>query len=190
MNFVSDLRELLRRLLAIIGWEWLAAGKEIIRNLCDYFKALLRNRARPRSERRATRHRCVPINHPAYKRPDPLIYSQFYLKSLGLAVTWNNPDIQLFLNGSPVSSSSLQQDTEYEIVARIWNNSTEAPIVELPVRAFYRSFGVGAQTSSIGGTAVNLGVKGGPNHPAFASFKWRTPTIAGHYCLQIILDWL
>ena len=33
-----------------------------------------------------------------------MIYDQYYLTGLGLAVTWDNPDIQLYLNGSPVSS--------------------------------------------------------------------------------------
>src|SRR5688572_16425199 len=28
-----------------------------------------------------------------HKRPDPLLYSQFFLMAQGLAVTWDNPDI-------------------------------------------------------------------------------------------------
>ena len=30
-----------------------------------------------------------------YKRPDPLIYSQYYFMARGFAVTWDNPDISL-----------------------------------------------------------------------------------------------
>jgi hypothetical protein len=33
-------------------------------------------------------------------------------------------------------------------------------------------------------------VKGGPNHPAFANATWRTPAAAGHYCIQVSLEWL
>lgn len=145
---------------------------------------------KPERERRRARGRCVPIHEPAYKRPDPLIYSQQYLMKLGLAVTWNNPDIQLYLNGAPVSSSSLQAATTYDIVARVWNNSTEAPVASLPVHVSYRSFGAGAGTHAIGDTIVSLGVKGGPNHPALATVPWTTPAAPGHYCIQVLLDWL
>ena len=51
----------------------------------------------------------------------------------GLAVTWNNPDIQLYENGVAVSSSSLKPNADYVIDATIYNNSTEAPAVGLPV---------------------------------------------------------
>jgi hypothetical protein len=37
---------------------------------------------------------------------------------------------------------------------------------------------------------VNLGVKGGPGHPAFGTVPWRTPDEPGHYCIQVRLDWL
>jgi hypothetical protein len=40
----------------------------------------------------------------------------------------------------------------------------------------------------IGQVKVNLGVKGGPDHPAFARIAWRTPPTPGHYCLQVFLD--
>lgn len=139
---------------------------------------------------RVSSQRCVQLSDPAYKRPDPLIYSQSYLMQQGLAVTWDNPDIEVRRTGVTVPSHSLEPDTVYDVVARIWNNSTEAPIVGLPVRVSYLSFGAGTQRHTLGETSVNLGVKGGPNHPAFATVKWRTPATAGHYCLQILLDWL
>jgi hypothetical protein len=132
---------------------------------------------------------CIPIDSSVYKRPDPMIYSQSYLMKLGLAVTWDNPDIQLYKDGVAVSSSQLDPDTVYDIVARIWNNSTEAPVVDLPVHFSYLSFGVGSQSHAIGDTHVTLGVKGGPDHPAFARMSWHTPRAAGHYCIQVLLDW-
>ncbi len=109
--------------------------------------------------------------------------------SQGLVVTWDNPDIALYRNGALVPSSQLASDTEYEIVARIWNNSTDAPVAMLPVVFSYLSFGIATLSHPIASDTVNLGVKGGPNHPAFARVKWRTPTAAGHYCIQVFLDW-
>jgi hypothetical protein len=32
-------------------------------------------------------------------------------------------------------------------------------------------------------------VKGGSNHPAFATISWRTPNTPGHYCIQAKLQW-
>jgi hypothetical protein len=134
--------------------------------------------------------RCVKVSDPAFKRPDPMIYDQYWLMAQGLAVTWDNPDIELRRGGMVVPSHALQPDTEYQIVARIWNNSTEAPVVGLPVAFSFLSFGVGTTSTSIGQTAVDLGVKGGPNHPAFATVTWRTPATPGHYCIQAALIWL
>jgi len=133
-------------------------------------------------------NRCVPISDPAFTRPDPLIYDQYFLTSLGLAVTWDNPDIQLFLNGSPVSSDLILPGTTYEIVAQVWNNSTDAPVVALPVAFSFLDFGMGAVSVPIGSTEIDLGVKGGPGCPAFAKVPWTTPTTPGHYCIQVLLQ--
>jgi hypothetical protein len=135
-----------------------------------------------------SRHRCVPINDPAFVRPDPMIYDQYYLTSLGLAVTWDNPDIQLYLNGTPVSSNQLLPSTTYEVVAQIWNNSTNAPVVGMPVTFSFLEFGVGTTSVPIGSTQIDLGVKGGPNCPAYASMLWTTPPTPGHYCIQVLLQ--
>jgi len=131
---------------------------------------------------------CVPINDPAFVRPDPLIYDQYYLSKLGLSVTWDNPDIQLFLNGNPVSSSQLLAGTTYEVVAQIWNNSTDAPVVNMPVVFSFLEFGVGTVSVPIGSTRIDLGVKGGPNCPCSATMLWTTPTTPGHYCIQVQLQ--
>lgn len=133
--------------------------------------------------------RCAVIRPEVYKRPDPLIYSQHYLMEQGLAVTWNNPDIQLFENGASVSSSSLKADTDYEIIATVYNNSTDAPAVGLPVEFVFQSFGVGAVLTPIGMTSINLPVKGAPQHPALAKIVWHTPAAPGHYCLKVRLLW-
>jgi hypothetical protein len=141
-----------------------------------------------RTRKIPSRHRCIPIDDPAFVRPDPMIYDQYYFTSLGLAVTWDNPDIQLYLNGTPVSSNQLLPGTTYEIRAQIWNNSIDAPVVGLPVAFSFLEFGVGTTSVPIGLTQINLGVKGGAHCPAYASMPWTTPTTPGHYCIQVLLQ--
>lgn len=168
-----------------LAYGWLLALVDLLRRLCEILR---RRRSRPAGRgRKLSPNLCNPISEPAFRRPDPLIYSQGELMALGLAVTWDNPDVVLRRNGVDVPSSQLDPNTEYEIVARIWNRSTDAPVASLPVRFSYLSFGIGAQSRPIGVTAVSLGVRGGPDHPALARMKWTTPP-AGHYCLQVLLD--
>ncbi len=59
----------------------------------------------------------------------------------------------------------------------------------MPVRFSYLNFGMGAISVPIGETRVDLPVKGAVGHPAFARIKWRTPSIPGHYCIQVNLIW-
>jgi hypothetical protein len=133
---------------------------------------------------------CVPIPHPNFKRPDPLIYDQYYLMSLGLAVSWQNPDIEILQGGAPVASTSeLQPATNYTVRARIWNGSTDGVCAGMPVTFSYLSFGVGTESHPIGATAVNLGVKGSASCPAYAEMNWLTPATPGHYCVQVSFAW-
>lgn len=125
----------------------------------------------------------------AYARPDPLLYSQPYLRSLGLAVTWENPDIQLRLNGAPVSLDHLQPNTEYEVVARIWNAATEAPAIGVPVKLAFCALGVNSARVPVAETQVDLPVKGAPGLPVLASFRWRTPAMPGVYCPLVEVSW-
>jgi hypothetical protein len=131
----------------------------------------------------------ITIPSHTYKRPDPMIYSQGYLMSRGLAVTWDNPDVQLLDNGAPVPSHSLQANRMYRVQARIWNGSTEAAAVNMLVRFYYLSFGIGAQRHYIGQSFVDVPVKGAAGLPAVVGYDWMTPATPGHYCLQVELDW-
>lgn len=124
-----------------------------------------------------------------YKRPDPMIYSQFYLMAKGLAVTWDNPDIQLFDGGVPVASHDLLPGKNYTIQARIFNGSIDAAAVNMPVRFYYLSFGIGTIRNYIGQTMVDVPVKGAAGLPAIAAQSWTTPLTAGHYCIQVELVW-
>jgi len=157
--------------------------------LCDLLKLLCRPRKPPkRPEHRPTQSGCVRVDHPAFVRPDPLLYSQPYLIARGLAVTYDNPDITLLKGGIPVSSSDLEPATTYEVRVQIWNNSLEAPVVHMPVRLSFLDFGVGNEPIPVGSVNVDVGVKGSLDQPAFASLPWTTPSTPGHYCLQVLLD--
>jgi hypothetical protein len=118
--------------------------------------------------------RCAVVRPDVYKCADPLIYSQRCLMEQGLAGAWDNPDIQLYENGTPVASHALKADTQYEVVATVYNNSLDAPAVGLPVEFSFRSFGVGATMKAIGTTVIDLPVKGAPLHPAKAKALGRT----------------
>jgi hypothetical protein len=172
-------------ILKTILYGWVGAAKEFFAILCKLYR---RWRSREGKGRVVATSNCVPIYNPAFVKPDPLIYDQYYLTSLGLAVTWDNPDIQLYLNGAPVSSSLLAPGTTYEVVAQIWNNSTDCPAVAMPVSFSFLEFGISTVGVPIGSTQVNLGVKGGPGCPAYATMPWTTPITPGHYCIQVQLQ--
>lgn len=173
-------------------WVWRLLVALLLFGLYLLIRELIRCRRPPPSRSRPGRQSPKPCHHvrsPIYRRPDPMIYSQDYLMQQGLAVTWDNPDIWLEEGGFPVSSGNLKPDTEYEVVARIWNGSVDAPAAGLPVRFSYLDFGVGMQKIPLGLTHVDLPVKGAPGHPVQARIHWRTPAAPGHYCLQAELIW-
>ena len=119
-----------------------------------------------------------------------MIYDQYYLMAQGLAVTWDNPDIQLYdSHGNSAAPYGLTPNTDYQVVVRIWNNSYAAPAVGLPVFLSFLSFGIGTTSTPVGATSTNLGVKGSAQCPAYAKFTWHTPQAPGHYCLQARLVW-
>src|SRR6266478_3395862 len=133
------------------------------------------------SERAPPRRGSIRIPSDIYKRPDPLIYSQYYLMSQGLAVTWDNPDIRLETvgpgdrpSGTVVPSHALVADTDYFVIARIWNGSVEAPAVDLPVNFSFLTFGIGITGQDIGLQLVDLPARGVAGCPAFAVQKWHT----------------
>lgn len=125
---------------------------------------------------------------PALKKPDPFIYAQYYLMSLGMPVTWDNPDIFIYQGGTLVDPHDLTANTPYTVVARVWNNSTDVPVANLNVTFSYLSFGAGTQSHPIGSVTTDLNAKGLPGCPAFAYITWVTPPAVGHYCLQVLLE--
>jgi hypothetical protein len=177
--------------LLIVFLLWLLA---LLIAVARFLMVVCRGRERRRQNQASSldwkrRGGCLPIPDDIYRRPDPCIYSQYYLMSQGFAVTWNNPDIWLQRNQMTVPSTSLEPDTLYELVARVWNNSIEAPAVGLPVRFSYIDFGIGGAPQPIGVKSVDLPVKGANGHPAYARIPWKTPSTPGHYCILAQLIW-
>jgi hypothetical protein len=190
MNFLKLLGSIIVHLLKAISYRWILDLIDILKRFWEALKGFLRFLRQPHPEQEEQDEGCETVSNPAFHRPDPCIYSQRYLMDLGLAVTWDNPDIVLLRNGVPVVETALLPNTAYEVRATIWNNSYEAPVVGLQVNFSFLSFGVATVVNPIGTTAVNLGVKGGPNHPAQAAMLWTTPPTPGHYCLQVDFDWI
>jgi hypothetical protein len=194
MAFLKAVLGFLWMLLRNLLYRWILALSHVLRGLCAQWCRVCARKHLPGRRGKASPKQCVTLSDPAVKRPDPLIYDQYYLMALGFAVTWDNPDIWLEQGGGIVPPEDLKPDTTYDVVARIWNGSTEGSCVGLPVHFSYLSFGIGVKSHPVTpgpkDVTVNLGVKGGPNSPAFARTKWRTPAVPGHYCLQASFNWI
>jgi hypothetical protein len=162
--------------------------------LARFFGALLElSRELLRLEREAGQQPpCLQVPPPVQRKPDPCLYSQFYLLSHfpGLPVTWDNPDITLTeLDGTLVPSTDVAAGRDYLVNARIWDASF-APALATRVQCWYRSFGISApaltpvEVEPAGeprSILLNIGAWGNET----AQFHWRTPDSPGHYCLVV-----
>ncbi len=177
--------------IVLLGGIALAGFGFLVRLLINHRKRERERFDPPKEPDPTGRPRVVTQRVPAavYRRPDPMIYSQAHLMAQGIAVTWDNPDIHLEQQGAVVASHALEAATEYEVVARVWNGSTNAPAVGLPVRFSFLEWGIGTVPIAIATDEVDLAVKGAPGAPAFARVPWTTPAAAGHYCLMVDLLW-
>lgn len=163
-------------------WQSMVA---LIRAIWFLLCRLLHRRRSPRHEETGC---CIDLTPDVYKRADPLIYSQYYLMARGLAVTWDNPDIDIFDGAAPVTGPLLANH-RYRVRVRVWNGSYDAPAVGVGVALSYLSFGAQTVSHAVGSTGINLGAKATGTCPAFAEFGWTTPPDGGHYCLQAQLTW-
>jgi hypothetical protein len=128
---------------------------------------------------------CADIPERFWRRPDPYIYDQSYLASLGIAITWDNPDIWFERGGARISDN-LDPATDYEIVAAVHNGSVEAPAFNTIVEFYSRDYGAGATPVYLG--AANLPVVPVQGlGPGFARFGWTTPPGGGHFCILVRL---
>lgn len=105
---------------------------------------------------------------PALKQPDPFIL----------------PRVDAGGSAQPHGKHGVYRT----VVARIWNNSTDAPALDMGVTFSYLSFGMGTQSNPIGTVTADVNAKGLSGCPGFASIAWTTPATLGHYCLQVLLE--
>jgi hypothetical protein len=89
----------------------------------------------------------------------------------------------------PIDSHDLKPNTTYDVIARIWNNSLDAVVVNMPVDFSFLSFGIGTKKTHVATTAVDVGAKGAQGCPAFARVQWTTPPTPGHFCLLVAFTW-
>ena len=147
-----------------------------------------------------TEEECGRLPDPLIRRPDPCIYSQQFLQSQGLPVTWNNPDIWVAPADNPGAiepdSYHLKDDTDYIVSVQAHNASTD-PAIGVRVRLVYRPWSfnspdlVPVETDASGNEVfkfVDIAAMGA----AVAQFKWHTPPVAAgesqHFCLQVYLS--
>ena len=112
------------------------------------------------------------------RRPDPLIYAQFYFMSLGFAVTWDNPDITLEIpSGRPRADQPVRPAESRQHGALVrrsrptpdttsWRGSGTARPLPLwwacRCSSAYLSFGMGVKSQPIGSSATEPGREGRP----------------------------
>jgi hypothetical protein len=115
----------------------------------------------------------VYIPERVINRPDPCIYSQFLLMQLEQPVTWDNPDVAIFLSGVEQNTYDLTADTEYDVAITAHNTSR------------WIEFGAGSQIRHpIATLTADVPVWPGV---ATVSTQWRTPATPGHYCIEVEL---
>lgn len=175
-------------LLRTVTFGWLLDARDLLKGLWNALKAFRDKQKLPHPQRE-TEVKCVETSHPSLRRPDPCIYSQPYLMQQGLPVTWDNPDIVIKLGGVVVPEGQLLPNTTYEVEATVWNNSYDAPVVGMRVDFSFLSFGVATTSTPIASALVDVGVKGSVHHPGRVSVPWTTPPTAGHFCIQVQLNW-
>lgn len=141
-----------------------------------------------------------PFPEPVMRRPDPSIYSQTYLASQGVPVTWNNPDIWMAKAATPnviePDSYHLEADTDYIVSVQAHNASTDLAL-GVKVRLLYRPWSFNSPDLlpvdvNANGQEVVRFVNISGMGSAIAQFNWHTPSVPPgeerHYCLQAHLS--
>ena len=128
---------------------------------------------------------CVVVPGHVIRKPDPCIYSQFMLMQLGQPVTWDNPDVKIFLNGVEQYTYDLAVGTDYVVEITVHNSSRDKPALGTQVAVDWIEFGAGAQIRHAIAT-VPADVPLWPG-TATVAVPWRTPDLPGHYCIEVEL---
>jgi len=129
---------------------------------------------------------CVVIPGHLIRKPDPCIYDQFLLMQLGQPVTWDNPDVRIFLGGVEQYTYNLTVSTEYDVAVTVHNASRDEAANQTAVDIHWIEFGAGGQVKHpITVTAANVPIWPGT---AVVGTKWKTPDTPGHYCIEVELS--
>jgi hypothetical protein len=129
---------------------------------------------------------CVYIPERIINRPDPCIYDQFLLMKLDQPVTWDNPDVALFLNGVEQYTYGLTVSTTYEVVITVHNSSRDKRADGTLVDVRWIEFGAGGQIRHhITTLTANVPVWPGVTQ---VQTVWKTPASPGHYCIEVELS--
>jgi hypothetical protein len=128
---------------------------------------------------------CVIIPGRIARKPDPCIYDQFLLMQLNQPVTWDSPDVRIFLNGVEQYTYDLTVGTEYDVQIEVHNSSRDEPAVGTTVDVRWIEFGAGGQVRHpIAALVASVPIWPGT---AIVATKWRTPDVPGHYCIEVEL---
>ena len=128
---------------------------------------------------------CVVIPGHVIDKPDPCIYDQFLLMQLNEPVTWDNPDVRIFLNGVEQYTYNLTVATEYDVEITVHNSSRNRPATGTSVAVRWIEFGAGGQIRHPIAT-LTANVPTWPSSRVVAT-KWTTPAAPGHYCIEVEL---
>ena len=129
---------------------------------------------------------CVTFPAHLVRKPDPCIYSQFLLMRLEQPVTWDNPDVRIFLNGVEQNTYNLTVGTTYTIEITVHNSSRDEPATGTAVHVRWIEFGAGGRTRHpIATLTADVPVWPGV---AVVQTTWRTPDTPGHYCIEVELQ--
>jgi hypothetical protein len=116
---------------------------------------------------------CVVVPGHVIRKPDPCIYDQFLLMQLNQPVTWDNPDVRIFLSGVEQYTYNLTVGTEYDVTIEVHNSSRDDRADGTTVDVHWIEFGAGGQTRHpIATLSANVPVWPGT---AIVTVKWRTP---------------
>jgi len=196
MNLQNFLRMLVRVLvalpqeIAVALWRLVIIFLLLLLLLLRALLELIKRLVGKRCEKRNEREKCGEIPPNVKRKPDPCLYDQFYLLSLGYAVTWDNPDIWITLpDGTPVNSYDLLADTDYLVNAQIHDASFD-PALATEVRCLYRPWSFNSPDRvpvelNPDGTERIVILHIPPWSQEIAQFHWHTPKTLGHFCLQV-----
>ena len=146
-----------------------------LENICD----VLVRRKFPRP--------CLELPIKITRRPDPNIYSQFFLMAQGLPVTWDNPDVTIALGGVEQDTFNLAPSTNYQVTVAHKNASPFFNANNTQVQVNLLEFGVGGPVASPI-TTYSLNIPAGTISPGVPrTFNWTSPGTPGHYCIQVLL---